>query len=127
MRRANYALLPVLEHLGPAPDSLDVQWADFVGDRSTRREFTVPGADATDVYLELQVFDVGEYGHEIMLNDEPLAGFDIPPADGWQYWMDSLSEQTLSETNTLSIRRDATTTDAFAVGNVVVNWREPVE
>jgi hypothetical protein len=116
-----------MEYLGPAPDSLDVQWADFVGDRSTRQEFTVPGADATDVYLELQVFDVGEYGHEIVLNDEPLAGFDIPPADGWQYWMDSLSERTLSETNTLSIHRDASTTDAFAVGNVVVNWREPIE
>jgi hypothetical protein len=42
MYRANYALLPILEHLGPAADSLDVSWADCAGDRSSTLEFTVP-------------------------------------------------------------------------------------
>lgn len=128
MYRANYALVPVLEHLGPTPDSLDVEWAEFVGDGTTVHEFTVATDDATDAYVELQVYDVGEYGHEILLDGDPLSGFDIPPAAGWQYWLDSLGEQRLRRgTNTLEIRRDASGDDAFAVGNVVVNWREPVE
>jgi hypothetical protein len=127
MYRANYALLQVLEHLGPTSDSLGVEWAEFVGDRSTSHEFTVAGSDAVDAYLELQVYDVGDFDHEILLNDEPLAGFDIPPAEGWQYWMDSLAERELTGTNTLRVRRNRSSDDAFAVGNVVVNWREPVE
>jgi hypothetical protein len=127
MYRANYALLPILEHLGPAADSLDVEWADFTGDHSSTQGFTVPVAEPVDAYLELQAFDVGEFGHEIVLDGEPLSGFDLPPADGWQYWMDSLAGRDLSGTNTLRIRRDTSGDDAFAVGNVVVNWREPLD
>jgi hypothetical protein len=53
---------------------------------------------------------------------------DVPPAEGWQYWMDAVTEQDLAAgENTLQVRRDRSTDDAFAVGNVVVNWREPVE
>ncbi|MFB6184718.1 MAG: hypothetical protein ABEI96_09210 [Haloarculaceae archaeon] len=124
--RANYALLPVLEHLGPAADSLDVEWAEFVGNRSSGHEFTVSAADAKDAYVELQAYDVGEFGHEIVLDGEPLPGFDLPPGDGWQYWMDSIGDRELAGTHTLHVRRDTTGEDAFAVGNVVVNWREPV-
>jgi hypothetical protein len=125
--RANYALLPILEHLGPTEDSLSVDWAEFVGERTTRHEFTVPVADVRDVYVELQVYEVGDFGHEIVLNGDPLTGFDIPPGDGWQYWMDSLGEASLQTgTNSLQILRDRSGDDAFAVGNAVVNWRDPV-
>ena len=87
---------------------------------------TCPGP--TDVYVELQAYDVGAFGHEILLNGDPLTGFDVPPAEGWQYWMDAVTEQELrTGENTLRIRRDTDTDDAFAVGNVVVNWREPAE
>ena len=126
-RRANYALVTVLEQLGPSADALDVPWADFAGDRSSVGEFTAP-AGATDVYVELQAYDVGAFGHEILLNGDPLTGFDVPPAEGWQYWMDAVTEQELrAGENTLRIRRDTDTDDAFAVGNVVVNWREPAD
>jgi hypothetical protein len=127
-RRANYALLPFLEHLGPTADGLDVPWAEFVGNRSSRRTFTVLSADVTDPYLELQVYDVGTFGHEILVNDEPLTGFDLPPGDGWQYWMDGITDLELQAgENAVQIRRDERSDDAFAVGNVVVNWKEPVD
>ena len=125
--RANYALVTVLEQFGPAADALDVPWAEFAGDDSEVYEFEVP-AEATDAYLELQAYDVGTFGHEIVLNGEPLSGFDVPPAEGWQYWMDAVTEQELrAGTNTLQIQRDTASEDAYAVGNVVVNWKEPVE
>jgi len=125
--RANYALVTVLEQLGPSADALDVPWAEFAGDKSSVYEFTAP-ADATDAYLELQAYDVGSFDHEILLNGEPLSGFDLPPAEGWQYWMDAVTEERLQAgENRLQIRRDTASEDAFAVGNVVVNWKEPVE
>lgn len=126
--RANYALLRFMEHLGEDANHLDVDWAEFVGDRSSERTFDVPVADPADAYLELQVYDVGEWDHEIRLNGEAVSGFDIPKEPGWQYWMDALSGTSLrAGENTLRIHRDTATMDSFVVGNVVVNWREPVE
>lgn len=125
--RANYALLPVLEHLGPTADTLAISWAEFTGDSSSRHEFTIPTDGVADPYVELQAYEVGTYGHEIVVNGEPLSGFDIPPGDGWQYWLDTITERDLqSGANTIKIRRDSSTTDAFAIGNVVVHWKEPV-
>jgi len=83
--RANYAPVSVSAHLGPNRDAIDVPWADFVGDATPEYEFEVPTADSVDAYLGLRAFRVGAYGHEIELNGEPLSGFDVPPADGWQY------------------------------------------
>ncbi|MDS0300695.1 hypothetical protein NDI76_18255 [Halogeometricum sp. S1BR25-6] len=126
--RANYALLPVLEQLGPNEGALDVPWATFAGDRTSEYEFTVPTERTADPYVELQAYDVGTYGHEILLNGDSLAGFDVPPAEGWQFWMDTVSGSELREgVNTVRIRRDASEDDSFAVGNVVVHWKEPIE
>jgi hypothetical protein len=126
-RRANYALVPFQDHLGRNEESLGVPWADFVGNETPTYEFEVPTDDASDAYLELQAYDVGEYGHEIYVNETPLTGFDIPPADGWQYWMDTISGVDLVEgENTIRIERDKSTTDAFVVGVVTVHWKEPV-
>jgi len=125
---ANYALLYVGAHLGPDKRALDLGWADFVGDRTPVHEFEVPTAEARDAYVGIQAFDVGEYGHEIFLNGEALGGFDLPVVEGWQYWVDALAGVTLTEgTNTLQIVRDADTEDSFAVGNVTIHWKEPVE
>ena len=124
---ANYALCYLGTHLGPERDGLDLDWATFVGDRTETYEFTVPTDDAVDCHLSLQAYDVGEYGHEVLINGESLSGFDIPPAEGWQYWMDSLSDHRLREgTNTVRIVRDTSGTDNFAVGNVKIHWKEPV-
>jgi len=126
--RANYAVLSVLEQLGPTADGLDVPWADFSGNRSSEQEFVVPTDDPIDPYLEIQIFDVGTFGHEILIDDEPLTGFDMPPGEGWQYWMDTITDRALvTGDNTLQIRRDKSTDDSFAVGTVVVNWKEPVD
>lgn len=126
--RANYALVNVSSHLGPAKDALDVPWAEYVGDATPEFEFTVPTDRPTDAYVGMQAYRVGDYGHELVMNDESLGGFDIPPTDGWQYWEDVITGAELHEgTNALKVVRDESTDDSFAVNNVTVHWREPVE
>lgn len=126
--RANYATVYVGAQLAPEGGTLDLDWATDAGDRTDAFEFSVPTADASDAYVGVQAFDVDEYGHEILLNGEPLGGFDVPPNEGWQYWVDTVTGATLREgENTVRVRRDADTRDAFAVGTVTVHWKEPVE
>ncbi len=126
-RRANYATVYIGAQLGPPERSLDLEWAKRVGDRTDNHEFEVPTGNSEDVYLGIQAFEVGAYGHEILVNDEPLSGFDIPPNDGWQYWVDTLTGTRLREgTNVLAIARDTETDDAFAVGTITVHWKEPM-
>ncbi|MFB6189574.1 MAG: hypothetical protein ABEI57_06790 [Halapricum sp.] len=121
---ADYVILSVQELFGPEEGALDVPWATFVGDHGKTHTFTVPADDPVDPYLEVQAFDVGEYGHEIFLNDEPLTGFEFPPHDAWQQWMDAITGSLLqSDENRLRIERDGGGDDAFAVANVVVHWR----
>ncbi len=125
--RANYALVEFSEHLGATSQGMDVPWAEFVGDRSSEKGFTVPVAAARDAYVTVQALDVGEYGHEIHINGESLSGFDLPPNQGWQCWMDVVTGTELVEgTNTIQIVRDEETPDDFVIGTVRVNWREPV-
>ncbi|WP_324756337.1 DUF7383 domain-containing protein [Haloarcula sp. GH36] len=125
--RANYARCTFQQHLGPSADSLDVPWAEFVGDRTDRLDFEVPVADPADPYVEMQVYDVGDYDHELLVNGEALSGFDIAIGDGWQYWMDTVAPDRLDEgENTLQFRRNADGTDAFVVGSVNVHWKEPI-
>ena len=125
--RANYATVYVGAQLAPETRKLDLDWADDVGDETEAFEFEVPTADPTDGYVGIQAFDVGEYGHEILINGEPMGGFDIPPNDGWQYWVDTFADAvSLTEgVNRLRIARNAESADAFAVGTVTVHWKEP--
>lgn len=126
--RANYALVDVEEHLGENRRELDVPWADFVGDRSSEHTFRVPAETTIDPYVGVQAFEVGEYGHEIYVNGEPLSGFDVPPAEGWQYWVDRITGTALREgENTVCVERDTETDDGFAIGTLGVHWKEPVE
>jgi hypothetical protein len=126
-RRANYALVTFMDQLGEDEADLDTPWAEFVGDRTDPRAFEVSTDDATEPFVQLQAYDVGEFGHEILVNGEPLTGFDIPPSAGWQCWMDSVTGAALVEgTNTVRVRRDANTDDAFVIGTATVHWKEPV-
>jgi hypothetical protein len=126
--RANYALVNFMELLGEDGDDLDTPWAEFVGNRTDAHTFDVPTDDPTDGFVQLQAYDVSEFGHEIVVNGEPLSGFDIPPSPGWQCWMDSITGTDLVEgENTLRVRRDAAADDAFVIGTATVHWKEPVE
>lgn len=125
--RANYEVVYVGAQLAPEGRGLDLEWATDAGDETEAFEFTVPTADPIDAYLGIQAFDVDAYGHEILVNDEPLGGFDIPPQSGWQYWVDTITGASLVEgRNTLRIARDPNSVDAFAIGTVTVHWKEPV-
>jgi hypothetical protein len=125
--RANYATVYVGAQLGPETRRLDLGWADDAGDETADHEFEVPTDEPTEGYVGIQAFDVGAYGHEIIVNDEPMGGFDIPPNDGWQYWVDTFGDAVplSGGTNSLRIVRDTDTADAFAVGTVTVHWKEP--
>lgn len=126
--RANYALCEFGEHLGEHRNGLDVPWAEFVGNRSSERTFGVPTARTIDPYIGLQAFDVDEWAHEILINGDPLSGFDVPPADGWQYWADRITGGTLREgENTVRIVRDTDTDDGFVIGTLAVHWKEPLD
>jgi hypothetical protein len=126
--RANYATVEVGAELGPEQFKLDLDWTRDAGDATALHEFEVPTADPREAYVGIQAFDVEFYGHEVELNGDPLGGFDIPPGEGWQYWVDTVSGADLRQgTNTLRVRRDRTTMDRFAIGTVTVHWKEPVE
>ncbi len=127
--RANYATVYVGAQLGPEGEELNlVDGATDAGDVTAAFEFEVPTDRPEDAYIGIQAFEVSEYGHEIEINGTALNGFDIPPNDGWQYWVDTLSGVELAEgTNTVRIRRDGGSGDAFAVGTVTVHWKEPVD
>ena len=113
--------------LAPHEEALDLPWAEFVGDTSSEASFTIDASDAEDGYLQIQAYDVGEFGHDVLLNGEPLSGFDLPPNDGWQCWVDAVTGSDLQEgENTLRFRRDDESRDALVVGSVVVNWTEPI-
>ncbi len=126
--RANYTTVYVGAQLAPEKRKLNLDWADDAGDKTDEHEFTVSTPDPADALVGIQAFDVGEYGHEIVINGESLSGFDIPPNDGWQYWVDTITGARLQEgTNTLRIVRDTSTRDAFAVGTVTIHWKEASE
>ena len=126
--RANYARCSFQQHLGPTADSLDVSWAEFSGNSTDRVSFAVSTDAPVEPYVEMQVYDVSEFSHEIRVNGTELTGFDIAPGEGWQYWMDTIADTQLRQGhNTIQFRRDRDTGDAFIVGTVVVHWKEPVE
>lgn len=126
--RANYATIDVGTELAPPKRGLGLDWAARVEVETDVFEFEVPTGDAREAYVGIQAFDVGEYGHEVVLNGESLSGFDLPPSDGWQHWTDTVTGSTLHEgTNTLQIKRNTEGRDAFAVGTVRVHWKEPVD
>jgi len=85
--RANYALVSFQEHLGPDEDGLDVPWASHSGDKTDQHTFDVPTGDPQDAYVQMQVYDVGTYDHDVVVNDKPLSGSTYPRAragsSGW--------------------------------------------
>lgn len=126
--RANYTLVSLQEHLGPDRNGLDVPWATFSADETEVHTFEVTTDDPVEPYVQMQVYDVGTYDHEMLINGETLSGFDVPAHTGWQYWMDTLTAARLRDgENTLQFRRETSTDDNFVIGTVTINWKEPVE
>jgi hypothetical protein len=126
--RANYARCSFQQQLGPSADSLDLPWAEYSGDSTAPVTFDIATDDPVEPYVEMQVYDVAEFSHEIRLNGTALSGFDIAPGEGWQYWMDTIDPTYMKQgENTLQFARDTTTDDAFVVGTATVHWKEPLD
>ena len=116
------------DHLGPDQDGLDVPWASFAGDETETQTFHVPTDEPIDSYVEMQVYDVGTYDHDLLINGDPLSGFDVPAGEGWQYWMDTVTATRLREgENEIQFRRDVDSDDSFVIGTATVHWREPLD
>ena len=124
--RSDFRLIHFLEHLGDKAGDIKAPWAKFVGNQTTVRNFYIDGTPAWEAYLVVQLYDVHNYGHKILINGHDLGGWDIPPAvDKWQVWMDVIDVTKLKKgNNTVQIVRDASTGDNFLVGSVAIHWRE---
>jgi hypothetical protein len=78
---------------------------------------------STDSYLLITTRDVTGSGHQLFINNKELPGFDLRPHEGWATSMDHIPPGFLKNgENTITIERIGS--DNFAVGFIVVHWRE---
>lgn len=126
MPKANFEIIKFSEHLGNNAGDIDAPWAAFVGNQTTQKQFQVPGKPIGAAYLVLQVYDVQNLGHRIVVNGKDLPGFDIArtTANRWQIFMDIIPSGFLKQGgNSIQIFR-AGGGDNILIGSVVVNWKE---
>ncbi len=134
----------------------DFAWVNFDQDFNSSNEivtrtFAIEGHPTGTGYLLIQVQDVELPGHRILINDQDLPDFDIPPHPHppddtdfrqWVTWMDRIPPSFLRQgQNSITIgRRSANfgsgrfrdrltsvpaSKDFFRVANVAIHWREP--
>ena len=76
-------------------------------------------------YLLIQVQDVEQGNHRILINNQDLPSFDIPEGGNnfRTTWMDRVPQSLLNRgQNTITIQRVGS--EVFTVFNVMVQWRE---
>ncbi|NJP10360.1 MAG: hypothetical protein HC866_13525 [Leptolyngbyaceae cyanobacterium RU_5_1] len=84
----------------------DFSWVSFdfqfnAQNPQATRTFTIEGnpLSSGDGYLLIQAFDVERDDHRILINDQDLPSFDIPPqSEGslWTTWMDRVPQSFLN-------------------------------
>lgn len=118
-------MIRVGEHLGDRVHDLHVPWAKYVGNQTTVKTFNVDATPIGDAYMLVQALGVSQFTHKVMINGGEIGGFNLPPSNDWQTWMIIINERFLKRgANTIQIIRDASTTDDFVIGAVVIHWRE---
>ncbi len=105
---------------------LSVNHTFTVTNPSFTKAFPIEGnlSPKDDGYLLITAHNVSHQGHQILINNVPLPGWDIPiSSPGWQTWMDHIQPGLLKKgMNSITIIRSSD--DDFTVKDVVVNWRE---
>lgn len=107
----------------------------FGGDiTEATRTFNIEGNPISTGYLLIQHFDVEVRGHQILINNRNLPGFDIPPHkdinEQWFTWMDIIPQGFMHQgKNSITIKRTncdkrPERCEGFRVGTVAIHWRE---
>lgn len=127
--KTNFEQIRFFEHLGDKIGDLTT-FATFVGTQTTVRNFVIDGRPVDNGYLIIQTYDVDSRRHEILINGQPLRGFDLPDkptAKKWQTWMDIIETGFLRQGNNTIQIRSGSHRDNFIIDNVVINWKEDVQ
>ncbi|UCE36522.1 MAG: hypothetical protein JSW00_13520 [Thermoplasmata archaeon] len=126
MTIANFDIIIFNEQIGDEEGEIDVPWYVYVGDQTTKRTFNIPGVPTGNGYIIVQVYDVQNKGHKIIINGEDLPGEDIirTRENQWQDVTDVIPEGILRQgRNTIQIV-GAKSGDNIMIGAVIINWKE---
>ena len=128
MSKSNFVTINFSVHLGDDISDLPEAAAfTFVGNQTSIKSFEIDRDPIDEGYLIVQVYDVQNTGHRILINGTNLPDQDIvrTTARRWQDVMDVIPSGILRRgTNTLQIQR-AGGGDNILIGSVVIHWREP--
>ena len=124
---ADFYIVGFGEHLGNNVSDLNVPWATFKGNESSKKIFHIDGDPLEfDKYLLMQVLHVDSSSHIVKINGVDLAGIDItrsPEPNIWNVILDLIDAPLQRGENTIQIIR-ASGGDNFVIGNVFIHWRE---
>ncbi|MEM7049619.1 MAG: hypothetical protein AAF604_08170 [Acidobacteriota bacterium] len=131
----NFTILEFFEQLGSEAGRLDVPWAKFEGETSSRKTFEIVGnptiydaateANLNQAFLLGQFWGVSDSSSQVMINGQALEGLTIPAATGWNSWLTVFSAPVLQQgTNSLEIKASPTLPSNFIIGSIVLQWQE---
>jgi hypothetical protein len=126
MPKANFEIIVFNEQIGGKEALLEANWYPFVGNQTSMKNFDIPGDPTGLGYIILQVFDVQNMGHKIIINGEDLPGEDIirTSANRWQDVTDIIPPGLLKQGNNTIQIRSVGSVDNILVGAAMINWKE---
>lgn len=125
--QASFAAVKFFQQLGNPINKIDASWAEFTGRKSLVETFYVDGTPQPGAYILLQLYNVTDSGHGILINGQVIQNVDIPPLlpSAWAIWMDVFSAPLLKTgPNTIQIVGGDHMTDNFIIGSVVIHWMQ---
>ncbi len=126
MPKANFEIVIINEQIGEKEGVLEAHWYPFVGDQTSVKSFDIPGVPTGLGYIIIQVFDVQNMGHKIIINGEDLPGEDIirTSANRWQDVTDIIPARLLKKGNNTIKIRCAESGDNIMLGAAMIHWKE---
>lgn len=125
-KRGYFTIRRFKEHLGDKQADLPGTGFQFVGNKSSVKQFEVEGSP-TGGYLLMQVDDINDSNHNVLINGKNIPGSKdiLGEPQRWETWMESIPSGFLKKgNNTLQIVRDTSVGDNFLVADVAIHWRE---
>lgn len=124
---ASFAIVKFFQQVGNPANKIEAPWAQFTGRKSLVETFFVTGTPQPGAYLLLQLYNVTDSGHGILINGQVIQDVDIPPLipNAWGIWVDVFSAPLLTTgPNTIQIVGGDRMTDNFIVGSVAIHWMQ---